>query len=73
MFEIYVQLLNEGTIVYRPVPATIVAKSICDINGEETYDLEVETWEFPPGSRVTYAKKNLQGELVPVAISLIEA
>ncbi len=46
---VYVELLNEGTLFYRPVEA--------DKNPDGSYTLslsqpESEEWEFPPGSTV---------------------
>jgi hypothetical protein len=65
---IYVQLLNEGTKVYRPVSATKVKDNIYRIDGEDIYDGEDEVWEFLPGSLVKVGKKLLQGDFVMVAI-----
>ena len=66
--NIYVQLLDEGTKVYRPVPAMEVAKSIYKIKGSEIYDPENEIWEFTPNTFVRVEEQNLEGEKVLVAI-----
>jgi len=50
--NIYVQLLGEGTVVYRPVPAMKIKENIDKIQGKEIYDLEDEEWEFLPESIV---------------------
>ena len=64
----YVQLLNEGTKVYRPVPAVEISDSIYEIQGFEIYDPDDENWEFPPGSQVFVKEQDLDGEIVLVAI-----
>jgi hypothetical protein len=70
MDEIYVRLLDEGTEVYRAVPATQLGSSIYLIDPHASYDTEDETWEFPPGSRVVVIRKVLSGEMRLVAIHL---
>ena len=65
---IYVQLLDEGTKVYRPVPAIEVGKGIFEIMGFDIYNPEDETWEFPPSTYVLVEEKKLSGENVLVAI-----
>jgi hypothetical protein len=72
METIYVQLLNEGTICFRPVPATKVFGSKYKVGGEDFYDPKDETWEFLPGSIVTVEKKNLSGDECLVAITNAE-
>jgi len=49
MKQIYVQLLDEGTIVYRPVSATHIKDMIFKIEGSVP---ETEIWEFLPGEIV---------------------
>jgi hypothetical protein len=65
---IYIQLLEEGTKVYRPVPAIEVSNNIYEVQGFEIYDPEDEVWEFPPGTYVLVEEQNLDGENVLVAI-----
>ncbi len=65
---IYVKLLDEGTIVYRPVPAIKAATNLFEIRGSEIYDPENEIWEFSPGTYVLVEEKNLSGKKVLVAI-----
>ncbi|HPO40351.1 MAG TPA: hypothetical protein PL067_06480 [Bacteroidales bacterium] len=66
--KVYVQLLNEGTKVYRPVPAVEINDGIYEIKGFEIYNPDDENWEFPPGSQVLVKEQNLDGEIVLVAI-----
>lgn len=65
---IYIQLLGEGTIVYRPVPAIEIGENIFQLKGEEIYDPDDEEWEFLPGTKVKVKQKELEGENVLVAI-----
>lgn len=68
--QIYVQLLNEGTTVYRPALATPMGASTFRIEVPEDYDGDVETWEFAPGSLVRCEYRQLQsGPPVRVATS----
>jgi hypothetical protein len=66
--NIYIQLLEEGTKVYRPVPAIEIDINIYEIQGFEIYDPEDEVWEYPPGTYVFVEELNLEGENVLVAI-----
>ncbi len=66
--NIYIQLLEEGTKVYRPVPAIEIESNIYEVQGFEIYDPEDEVWEFTPGTYVLVEEQNLEGENVLVAI-----
>lgn len=66
--NIYIQLLEEGTKVYRPVPAIEIENNIYEVQGFEIYDLEDEVWEFLPGTYVLVEEQSLDGEYVLVAI-----
>jgi len=66
--QIYIQLLGEGTKVYRPVPALEIENNLYEIKGFEIYDPEDEVWQFTPGSYVLVEEQNLDGENVLVAI-----
>lgn len=66
--EIYIQLLEEGTKVFRPVPAKEIENGIYEIQGFEIYDPDFESWEFSPGSFVKVEEQNLEGEMVLVAV-----
>ncbi len=66
---IYVQLLDEGTDVWRPVEATRLAENVYTILGVIPDD---EAWAFPPGSRVRCEPRRTQGEadrLVAIALA----
>ncbi len=65
---IYIQLLGEGTIVHRPVPAIEIGDYIYQLKGEEIFDPDDEEWEFLPGTKVKVEQKELEGERVLVAI-----
>ena len=66
--KIYIQLLGEGTIVYRPVPACQIADNLYEVGGFEIHDPENEVWEFTPGTYVFVEEQYLDGESVLVAI-----
>lgn len=70
MEEIYVKLLNEGTEVYRPVLAKRINESVYFIPDTAIHDVDDETWEYPPGSRVQVTQRLLSGELKLVATGL---
>ena len=65
---IYIQLLNEGSVAYRPVPAIQIENNIYKVQGFEIYDSEDEEWEFLPGTRVFVEEQIRVGENVLVAI-----
>ena len=68
---IYVQLFEEGTICYRPVPAIEIENNIFQIAGYELYDsvrIENEIWEFTPGTTVIVEEKLLSNGPCLVAI-----
>jgi|JI8StandDraft_2_1071088.scaffolds.fasta_scaffold222072_1 hypothetical protein len=69
---IYIQLLGEGTVVYRPVPAIEVGENIYKLKGGEIFDPKDEEWEFTPDTKVRVEQKELEGEKVLVAIERIE-
>lgn len=66
--EIYIQLLEEGTKVYRAVPAIELEKNIFEVRGHDIYELEDEVWEFLPGTHVEVEEQKLNGNLVLIAI-----
>ena len=69
---IYVQLLGEGTLVYRPVPAIKIEEDIYRIKGEDIYSPAEEEWEFLPGTVVKVKQEELESEKVILAIEAIE-
>lgn len=67
--KIYVQLLAEGTKVYRPAQALEEGTQTYRVIGTENYDPEDEQWELPPGSLVHGEMRTLNGHEVLVAVS----
>lgn len=49
---IFMRLYQEGTLVYRPVPALFKEKDIYVLEGEHLYDPDQENWQFTPGTYV---------------------
>ncbi len=68
---IFIKLLNEGTSVYRPVPARKLSDDVYLIMGENIFDPEDETWEFGPGTRVIVKKEQLSDDFVLIAVSQV--
>ena len=66
MKTIYVQLLDEGTKVFRPVNATLVKNNIYKISIENKPG--DESWEFAPGSYVIVEESVLSRENVLIAV-----
>ena len=66
--KIYIKMLNEGTMVYRPVPAYKIEDRIYKVQGFDIYDPEDEVWEFPPGTLVLVEEQKDDGDTVLVAI-----
>lgn len=50
--EVFVKLLDEGTDVWRPVPARKEPDGAFRLCRPEWYEPEAERWEFPPDTRV---------------------
>lgn len=65
---VYVQLLNEGTVAYRPVPAKRVDDNVCVLEGWGVAESGQEEWEFVPGTRVKCEPRTIEGEVCLVAI-----
>ncbi|MBX9770728.1 MAG: hypothetical protein K2X29_05125 [Candidatus Obscuribacterales bacterium] len=57
---VYVQLLNEGTDVWRPVPARRIDEHIYILAGADIYNPDNEEWEFPPGTCVRVEQRQLK-------------
>ncbi len=66
--KIYIQLLGEGTIVYRPVPALKIEDNVYKIEGYNIYDPDDEEWEFLPGTFVIVEERTLEEDIVLVAV-----
>lgn len=64
MVTIHMPLLNEGTDVWIPVPATLLSPGIYRIDGEAS---DGEEWKFQPGTVVRCAEKTFSGGKVGLA------
>lgn len=71
MTKVYVRLLGEGTVVYRPAPATPVGVDTVLLSAPEGYDPDDEEWEFTPGSVVRVERRQLAGGEAFVAVSAV--
>jgi len=69
--EIFIKLLGEGTLVYRPVPSIKISENLYILQGSEIYNPEVEEWEFKPGTLVFVEEKLLEGKFELIAIKEI--
>lgn len=67
--RVYVRLLDEGTLVFRPSPAEFLGNQRARLIAPPGYDPEDEDWEFEPGSIVRVELRQLDGvdEFVAVA------
>lgn len=65
---VYVRLLDEGTVVFRPVPAMFLDANTAKILAPSNYDPEDENWEFKPGSIVHIEQQILEGKQSNVAV-----
>ena len=64
---VYVELLNEGTTVYRPTQAQPLGDGVYLVMPTVNYDPEDEEWAHPPGSRVRCSRETLDGQELLVA------
>lgn len=64
---IHIQLLNEGTITFRPVYAISLGGKSYKILDDNHYDSEDECWEFIPGTTVEVEKRVLNNQSVLIA------
>jgi len=71
MIVVYVKLLDEGTVVFRPAQAEHVGRNIAKLLPVADYNSRDEKWEFPPGTIVRYENRALEGETVPIAIAKV--
>jgi len=65
---IYIQLLGEGTLVYRPVLSVKVDEDVYQVGGKDIYDPDDEEWEFLPESIVKVEERELEDGKVLVAV-----
>lgn len=67
---VYVRLLDEGTVVYRPAEAVFIDAEMVRLIAPGDYDADDEHWEFAPNSVVRIETQDLQGKKVNVAVAL---
>ncbi len=65
---IYVQLLEEGTVVYRPACAETLSSGYFKIQEQSDFDPEDESWEFKPGAIVECILQRFENEELLVAV-----
>jgi hypothetical protein len=68
---IYVALLNEGTVVWRPVRAEAIGSGVFRISQDAPMDSEDEEWEFLPGEHVRCEQRVLSDGPVLVAVERV--
>lgn len=66
---VYVELLNEGVEVWRPVVAKVEGEGVFRLSDDQP---EGEQWAFPPGSRVLCEDRLLSGGRTQVACRLAD-
>jgi hypothetical protein len=66
--DVYVRLLDEGTIVYRPARAVSTGPNTAKLLAAPQYDAGDEHWEFAPGAHVRLERRRLGGDEVLVAV-----
>jgi len=69
---VYVQLLGEGTIVYRPALGIPEGPKLVRLLEPDNYDADDEDWEFKPGVLVRVEHRQLSQEDVFVAVAVAE-
>jgi hypothetical protein len=68
--QVYVRLLDEGTIVFRPVPAMLLGSDMVKLLAPNDYDPEDENWEFKPGCVVHIEQQMLEGKQTSVVVGI---
>lgn len=68
---VYVRLLDEGTVVYRPAQAVAVSEGVYRLRTPSGYDAEDEAWEFSPGSIVACECKRVGEDILLVAVGSV--
>jgi hypothetical protein len=68
---IYVGLLNEGTLVWRPAAGLQIGQDVFVVLATG-YDPATEDWEFPPGSIVVCRRESRDSKEVMVAVSPVD-
>jgi hypothetical protein len=64
---IYIPLLNEGTVVFRPAKGLPLGQNTFRVLATDDYDSQAEEWKFPPGSIVECVTQIRDGKEVLVA------
>jgi len=64
---IFVELLNEGTYVLRPITGEKVSEGKFRLIATSNYDPDLETWRFTPGTIVECEWEDHDGERLLVA------
>jgi hypothetical protein len=70
MLTVYIKLLNEGTLVFRPAYAERVDKNTVKLLPVADYNQRDEEWEFPPGSIVRCESRVMDDENILVPVEL---
>jgi hypothetical protein len=65
---VHVQLLSEGTVCFRPVPAMHLGGNVFQLGHPDWYDPVDEEWEFLPGAIVECEVRGGESESIVVAI-----
>lgn len=67
--RVYVRLLGEGTVAFRPSPGEFLTPGMVRLIAPPGYEPDDEDWEFKPGSVVRVELRRLGGadEFVAVA------
>lgn len=69
---VYVKLLDEGTDVWRPVPAQRLAPKLCRLTDDPTQKPDDEVWQFELGAVVRCEYRTLSEGNCLVAIEQSE-
>lgn len=69
---IYIKLLEEGAIAYRPTQAEEVEPGLYKVLPTENYDPEDEIWEFLPGTIVRCEVKTLRAREAHARLVAVE-
>jgi hypothetical protein len=69
--RVFVKLLEEGTLVFRPTEGEIIDGSKVKLFPTSDYNPEDEKWEFLPGSVVCCEYRMLGNEKALIAVSKV--
>lgn len=70
--RVYVQLLGEGTLVFRPSLAEFLGPNKVRLVAPPDYDPEDEDWEFKPGSVVRVERQAFRNAERLVAVAQLD-